>query len=400
MTAEKKSKAETIERIATVQHTLGQYMTPQLIAEKMFEQLNTPISDCNILDPACGDGNLLLAAADLMIKMGLTNISSRLIGIDIDPIMVNKTKKRLSKLLDCSENSLNIFCDDFLKITNEGKLFSSSLKNLRFNVVVSNPPYGNLREYKFFEKTNNIAQEGTELVFLMPLAFLDRVSGVKSIPLNGRPMGVTTGHAIIHHISGKQFVIQKVKGQQTNSSTFKVLSGIKLYAIGSGEPPQTAEILATKPYSSEIQHSGWLPCLRTGDIQPFSASVGRMWVNYGKHLAHPKDIQRFTGAKVFVRRVPIWSNKQLGAVYSEELILCAGDVLVIKQQYDDKQLLKGLCVYLNSPDTAKVILDQRPSLKYRISFPKISAKDINALIENNVPDETSLRKLAAQCKEF
>ncbi|MCI0527147.1 MAG: hypothetical protein L0Y56_06860, partial [Nitrospira sp.] len=227
----------------------------------------------------------------------------------------------------------------------------------------------------------------------VPLAFLDRVTGVTGVPLNGRPMGVTTGHAIIYHVNGHPYYINQVKGLQANCRSFTVLSGVKLYELGAGIPPQTKKIIKARPFSSEMHHPGWLPCLRTGDIQPFSIAVGRLWVNYGPHLAHPKDLERFTGPRLFVRRVPIWATRQLGAAYIEQQALCAGDVLVIRQDNNNRELLQGLCVFLNSSRAGEVILNNRPSVRYRISYPKISAKDLNLLLELYAPNDDDLRAL-------
>lgn len=376
------------------QRLLGQYMTPDSLADEMLKKVILPVEDWRIFDPACGDGNLLLAASSAMKRAGLQDIATRVMGVDIDPLMVSKARHRLAEVIGCTEDEVKVIEGDFLKMSDSGMLFDSPLKSFTYNTVISNPPYGRLREYSFFEAVNRVSPGGTELVFLMPLAFLDRVSGIEGMPLNGRPMGVTTGHAIIHHITGRPFTIHQVAGLQTTSRSFKVLSGIKLYEVGGGDPPQSEEVVAAKPFSSEERRDGWLPCLRTGDVHPFSIRVGRLWVNYGPHLAHPKELDRFTGPKVFVRRMPVWESRQLGAAYAEEQVLCAGDVLVIRQEQDDRELLKGLCVYLNTPEAAEEVLKQRPSVRYRMSYPKISAKDLNALIEYKAPSDDELRTLA------
>lgn len=367
-------------------------MTPEAVAEQMLRQIQRPTQEWYILDPACGDGNLLLAAAKAMKQVGVSNIASRLIGIDIDPLMIGRARARLRGVFERVENEPKLICGDFLSLS-DNSLFKP-LINLKFNTVVSNPPYGRSREYQFFEQVARFSPPGTEMIFLMPLAFLDRVDGVTAIPMHGRPMNVTTGHAIVYHISDKRFKINKVNGLQANTRSFKVLSGIKIYEVGGGTPPQTKAIVTSKPFSSEVPRDNWLPCLRTGDIHPFTIRLGRWWVDYGPHLAHPKELARFCGPRLFVRRMPIWETRQLGASYIEETALCAGDVLVIKHDLDDQSLLKGLCVYLNTPEAAESILRKRPSVRYRMSFPKISAKDLNYLLEHEAPSEDALRSLA------
>src|ERR1039458_8709790 len=65
------------------QRNLGQYMTPAAVADQMCEQIHRPIEDWVALDPACGDGNLLLAAARRMRDAGVSDIPSKLIGTDV-----------------------------------------------------------------------------------------------------------------------------------------------------------------------------------------------------------------------------------------------------------------------------------------------------------------------------
>jgi adenine-specific DNA methylase len=49
---------------------------------------------------------------------------------------------------------------------------------------------------------------------------------------------------------------------------------------------------------------------------------------------------------------------------------------------------------LNSPAAAEAVLARRPSVRFRDSFPKLSAKDLNALIDHYLPNEVALRKMA------
>jgi predicted RNA methylase len=374
---------------------LGQFMTPLEVAHQMCAHVKKPAVDWVVLDPSCGDGNLLIAAAEKMLAAGVKDVVKRLIGFDIDSEMASKCRQRLALLIGCKPEDMLVFNADFLRFTQTDGLDPVSMDYpLLPNVVLANPPYGDGREYEFFEHIHYFTEPGTEIVFLVPLSFIDRVHDIGFVPLRGRPLGVTTGHAIIWHTTGNPYQLRPVKSNQSNSSAFQVLSGVKLYEVGAGNPPQTSQIVASKPFSSEVAVDGWLPCLRTGDIQPFMLQVGRLWVNYNDHLAHPKNLSRFTGPKLFIRRVPAWATRTLAAVYCEELVLCAGDVLVIKHEADDINLLKGLCVFLNSTKAANYIFDKRPSVKHRMSFPKISAKDLNTLLEHACPSLEELLNLA------
>lgn len=375
---------------------LGQHMTPLGVARQMFDFLHRPVASLRILDPACGDGNLLIAAADRMLHAGLQDIADRLAGIDIDPEMVAIARQRLAEKLSVDASRIRIFHADFLESAGGSLFVSPPLSLADYNAVLSNPPYGRSREYAFFTACARCLPAGSEMVFLMPLSFIDRAEGLFTVPLEGRPLGVTTGHAIIRHVCGQPYHFRPVKEHQCNKSPFSVLSGLKLYELGAGMPPQTDEIVSAKPYSSSEPRDGWIPCLRTGDIHPFSYTTGRLYVHYGAHLAHPKNLSRFQGPRLFLRRVPIWQDRQLGAAYLEDTVLCAGDLLVIRHYSDDREMLRGLCSFLNSPAAAEAALAHRPSVRFRDSFPKLSAKDLNALLDSHLPDETALRLLAAE----
>jgi len=51
-----------------VRHDLGEYYTPDWIAEYMLKDLVTQKPDCSILDPACGSGTFLFSAIKLIVR--------------------------------------------------------------------------------------------------------------------------------------------------------------------------------------------------------------------------------------------------------------------------------------------------------------------------------------------
>src|SRR5207253_548577 len=135
----------------TKQKALGQYMTPEHIADEMCAVIARSTELWSVLDPACGDGNLLLAAARRMRAAGVSSIEQRLTGIEIDPTLAAMARQRLSEFIGCSADTVRVVEGDFLRIT-KGDLFATTaLSPWEFNVVLSNPPYGGQREYRFFE---------------------------------------------------------------------------------------------------------------------------------------------------------------------------------------------------------------------------------------------------------
>jgi len=93
-----------------------------------------------ILDPACGDGELLLAA---VTEARCRNIEIQaVVGYDIDPAAIGVASKRLAGL-----QGLTLNCADFLEAAGNpaapSQLFDVAAPSepLVFDLVVSNPPY-------------------------------------------------------------------------------------------------------------------------------------------------------------------------------------------------------------------------------------------------------------------
>lgn len=257
---------------------LGQHMTPLSIARQMAGLVKRHVTDWKVFDPACGDGNLLLAAVERMEEAGITNIVERVAGVDVDAKMVNMARERIAERLRCKVEEVNVAQQDFLELSSNSLFASCVVPLADFNVVISNPPYGQLREYRFFEASAALFPSDAELVFLMPLAFLDRVNGVESVPLMGRPMGVTTGHAIIHHTAGQPFKVRSVKEHQSNSSAFNVLSGVKLYELGAGcRPRRRRSLKVNRIRVARQSRGGFLVCGRATFTRTPIPWAGSTW---------------------------------------------------------------------------------------------------------------------------
>lgn len=130
----------------------GAHFTPSdianYIAERSLSMLELPNEQDNviILDPACGDGELLIAAYKIASRW---NKKVTLIGIDSDFVTLESAKNRISPLLKNSD-ILDLRCTNFLDCTSnqitapfdEQNKNDVSIRVLPLaDLVIANPPY-------------------------------------------------------------------------------------------------------------------------------------------------------------------------------------------------------------------------------------------------------------------
>lgn len=122
----------------------GQYYTPPELATLIVRSL-APGRDDLTLDPACGDGAFLVAAADRLARSGLPGeaVAARLVGFEIDPEAAVVARQRLAATIRVAPGAVRIVCGDAL----DHPTLASLLAAARIAppagrlLVVGNPPY-------------------------------------------------------------------------------------------------------------------------------------------------------------------------------------------------------------------------------------------------------------------
>src|SRR5688572_8657965 len=105
----------------------GATFTPKGLADLLAGKIlgNNRINKVSVLDPACGEGELLLAMGQRLTK---SNIEFELTGYDASSQYLGVARERLSE-----------FGNDKLTLIN-GDFLQSSISQ-SFDIVIANPPY-------------------------------------------------------------------------------------------------------------------------------------------------------------------------------------------------------------------------------------------------------------------
>jgi adenine-specific DNA-methyltransferase len=139
----------------------GGYYTPEPIADFLASWAIRSPND-EVLEPSCGDGNILTAAARRLLKQGaeVESLNQQLHGVELDPQEAAKAARRLHDLgLPFSSNN-TIHVGDFFAHCQRHlfgeKVLTLVLKERQyFDAVIGNPPF--IRYQHFPEEHREIA---------------------------------------------------------------------------------------------------------------------------------------------------------------------------------------------------------------------------------------------------
>jgi predicted RNA methylase len=111
----------------------GSYYTPKRIVDSIVDEHIS--ADSVVLDPCCGTGQFLLAAADKVKD------PTRIWGFDIDEIAVRLTRLTLLSQFPNHTFNPNVFCRNTLLGMDSEDLFSR-IDLPHFDAIITNPPWG------------------------------------------------------------------------------------------------------------------------------------------------------------------------------------------------------------------------------------------------------------------
>ncbi len=118
----------------------GAHFTPKALADLVAERLARHAArlpgELRILDPACGDGNLLAAMVEALPSDMLARCT--MVGIESDRDAHDTLMTRLRQAGPCATD---LILGDFLNYVDDGTMFSAAKQLEPADVVIANPPY-------------------------------------------------------------------------------------------------------------------------------------------------------------------------------------------------------------------------------------------------------------------
>lgn len=151
---------EAMKTPATTQKLRGGYYTPAPIARFLAEWAIQDAAD-TVLEPSCGDGNLLEAAVVTLLDRGAapSSAAAQIQGVEIDR---DEAEKAIQRLADYGvEASDRVHIGDFFAYCQENLLMP-----VRVDAILGNPPF--IRYQNFQENHRAIAMRLMEHVGLKP----------------------------------------------------------------------------------------------------------------------------------------------------------------------------------------------------------------------------------------
>lgn len=175
------------------------------------------------------------------------------------------------------------------------------------------------------------------------------------------------------------------------SQIFTVKAGVKLYELGKGEPPQTKEILDSKPYTNiGRKEAGWTMLCRGGDIDRYKLIDREEYVHYGHWLAAPRAAEMFSLPKILMRR----TDDRLRSTFdrSGSVAVNSCHVIQLKNHHDNEEqkylstlalLNSSVCQWAFETDNPQMIGKTFSEIKVvyveRLPIPKLGSTEMKLL---------------------
>ncbi len=169
-----------------------------------------------------------------------------------------------------------------------------------------------------------------------------------------------------------------------------IKNGVKPYEKGKGKPPQTAEIMKEKPFTSEKKiDETFLPLIGGSSFHRYKILWNNdYWIKYGKWLAAPRDIEIFTAPEKLIFRQT--GDSIIGSFVDNKFIMRNNTHILLPKNNDFN--LKYVLAVLNSklsnfiywtinPEKGEALAEVKAFHLGLLCFPKINTKNQQPFIE-------------------
>ena len=324
-------------------NALGSYFTPRRLLDDLLQDTAYQ-KTAVILDPCCGTGSFLLQVTGAP--------PSHLYGIDIDPLAVKIAKANLFVKFRDTVFDPQIYCADFLLMEpcsdSSGKDRSHPLAKLKFDAIISNPPWGAARKAdyaRFFPAVTSgesfsyflvqamrYLRKNGEIRFLLPEAILNvkkhadirreilARTTIQRIILYQRCFsgvftkvlgmvlrsGSASGHSFAVHDAQSRFVIDQDVLKKNRNCVFTLLDKPdrrileQVYALPYSTLEQSRWALGivtgnNREKVSPIRREGYEPLFTGKDIRAYRLGVPTAYIHFDRSAlqqAAPDDMYR------------------------------------------------------------------------------------------------------------
>ena len=188
----------------------GVTYTPKILADFVAKQVVNAAGDISkndqlrILDPAIGDGELIVSLLDQLV--GATDSKITVHGFETDPVALARAEQRITKQFPGV--SLYLRVDNFLEVAlghvedgGQGNLFETNPPPT-YDLVIANPPYvrtqimGATQSQALARRFNLTGRVDLYYAFILGISYVLRPSGVAGVIVSNRFMSTKSGASV------------------------------------------------------------------------------------------------------------------------------------------------------------------------------------------------------------
>ena len=181
-------------------------------------------------------------------------------------------------------------------------------------------------------------------------------------------------------------ILRKMRnGCRNLDDVCSVKSGLIAYEAGRGVPKQSADDVRNRPYDFRYQYNqDTHPYLEGSDVSRFGLSWSGTWLWHGRHLAEPRPLQLFAGAKIIVREIAGPFPRCVVAAWTDQCFLFNTSNIAVIGRPDQNFSLKYVLAILNSSLMSYYFLTNTAKAQRKL-FPKLILKDLRLFPIKDIP---------------